>query len=464
MSEERTCERSNQRTKIVVVGAGFAGLQAARRLATRPDFDITIIERTNHHLFQPLLYQVAMAGLNPSEIASPVRAILKNYPNITSLMGEVETIDREQRCLKMDGGQTIVPYDYLVMAVGGRTSYFGKDEWSQHALGLKTLDEALTIRHRILTSFELAEKTDDHKLRRKLMTCVVIGGGPTGVEMAGGLAELTRSVIRWDFRRIRPNEARVILLEGSDRLLGAFSPKLSNYTSQKLQKMGCEVRLNTRVTDIQDGKVCLGDEVIECGTIIWAAGVGGHPLARQLGGECDRAGRVQITPYLHLPHDERVFCVGDMAALNETLKDGKTRPLPGVAQVAMQQGYAAANNIISHQLGRQLTIFKYWDKGSMATIGRSSAVASTRWLDMTGFMAWCAWLFIHLIYIVDFQNQLLVMARWTWAYLTWKWGARLITRIPQSPEPTPKKQSTEPPPDTPRVQPAGPPVESGEVA
>jgi NADH:ubiquinone reductase (H+-translocating) len=416
---------------ILVVGAGFAGLAATRKLAGNKNFRITLVERTNHHLFQPLLYQVAMAGLNPSEIASPVRSILRKYPNVTSLMGEVTQIDRANRQVTLDNGEQTISYDYLVLAVGGKTSYFGKNEWEAHTLGLKTLDEALAIRQQILHSFELAERAESESERIRLMTTVLIGGGPTGVEMAGGLAELTRSVIRWDFRNIRPDQARVILLEGSDRLLSAFPEKLSKYTADRLTQMGVDVRLHTRVTDIQAGEVHIGDEVIKCATIVWAAGVGGHPLAKQLNCDLDRGGRAIITPQLHLKEDPRVYCLGDMAALTETLADGKTRALPGVAQVAMQQGALAAKNIVLAANNKELLTFKYWDKGSMATIGRSSAIASTAYANLTGFPAWMAWLFIHLIYIVDFQNQLLVLSRWAWSYFTWKWGARLITRVPK---------------------------------
>jgi NADH dehydrogenase len=416
---------------ILVVGAGFAGLAATRQLASNKNFRITLVERTNHHLFQPLLYQVAMAGLNPSEIASPVRSILRKYKNVTSLMGEVTSIDRSNRKVTLDDGEQVLSYDYLVMAIGGKTTYFGKNEWEPHTLGLKSLDEALKIRQQILYSFEMAERAETEAERIKLMTTVLIGGGPTGVEMAGGLAELTRSVIRWDFRNIRPEQARVILLEGSDRLLAAFPEKLSKYTADRLKQMGVDVRLNTRVTDIQAGKVSIGDEVIDCATIVWAAGVGGHPLAKQLDCELDRAGRVIITPELHLKEDDRVYCLGDMASFTEQQADGKSRVLPGVAQVAMQQGVRAAKNIAQANKKQPLKAFKYWDKGSMATIGRSSAIATTSFANMTGLLAWMAWLFIHLIYIVDFQNQLLVFSRWTWSYFTWKWGARLITRIPQ---------------------------------
>lgn len=429
--------------RVVIVGAGFGGLAAARALKGARDVSITLVDRQNHHLFQPLLYQVATAGLNPSEISSAVRAVTWKQKNLQVLMGEVTSFDYASQRVLLDEGKMELPYDYLILAMGGGTSYFGHDEWAEHAPGLKSLQDALTIRNRVLYGFERAERSTDPKEIERLTSIVVVGGGPTGVELAGAFAELRRYVLRWDFKNIQPETARVILIEGSDRLLGSYPARLSSYACKRLQNMGVEVLFSERVQQIERGKVTTDKRTIEAANILWAAGVGGSDMAEKLGGERDRAGRVMIEPDLRLKGHENIFAIGDMAHLDE-----KGKPLPGVAPVAMQQGALAGKNLLRLMRGQPLQTFRYFDKGSMATIGRTSAIAETHGITMKGFLAWCAWLFIHLMYIVDFQNRVQVFIRWAWAYLTWRWGVRLITmnphRLEQEVAPTPAEPAPEP--------------------
>ncbi len=417
---------------MVILGAGFAGLQAARRLRRAP-VEVVLVDRTNHHLFQPLLYQVATGGLNPSEIASPVRSVLRRQKNLTILMGTVTAVDYETRRVELDHGDSSLDYDYLIMAMGGRTSYFGNDQWERHAPGLKSLKDALRIRQEVLYAFEQAEKIDDEKARERLMTVVVVGGGPTGVELAGAMAELRRYVLRWDFKNIDAGKARVYLIEGSDRLLGAFPERLSKYAAKRLERMGVELLFNERVESLEEGRVVTSERTIEAENVIWAAGVGGHEMAEELGSDRDRAGRLRVDEYLRLGGRDEVYCVGDMAHYeHQHTFGGKT--LPGVAPVANQQGKTAADNIVAHLKGKELKKFSYFDKGSMATIGRSAAVVSAPppfKIQMTGLLAWLAWLFIHLIYIVDYKNRLFVLMRWTWKYFAWKWTVRLISKPEQ---------------------------------
>lgn len=417
--------------RVVIIGGGFAGLAVAKGLR-RADVEITLVDRSNHHLFQPLLYQVAMGGLNPAEIASPIRNVMRSQKNVVCWMGEVTAIDTQARTVQLDNGHQSLPYDTLVLAAGGRTSYFGHNDWEAVAPGLKTISDALEIRQRVLTALEGAERTPDTHEREKLMTMVVIGGGPTGVEMAGGLAELTRSVLRWDFRKIQPHQARVILLEGGPRLLPNMPEDLAAYTSKRLTKMGVEVLLGERVLNLEAGKVTTDKRVIEADNIVWAAGVGGNPLAQLLHKETDRAGRLLVEPDCRVKDLDNVYCLGDMASYCHPHTNGG-KPLPGVAPVAMQQGQRTAKNILAQLQGKPTRPFEYFDKGTMATIGRTSAVAISGPLKFTGLLAWFAWLFIHVAYLVDLQNQILVITRWVWAYFTWKWNARLITRIPSLP-------------------------------
>lgn len=425
--------------RIVIVGAGFAGLAAAKAFKGK-SVDVTLIDRTNHHLFQPLLYQVATGGLNPSEIASPVRSVLKRQKNVTTLMGSLHAVDYQKREASFDEGKLVLSYDYLLLAMGGRTSYFGNDNWSANAPGLKSLDDALTIRQRVLQAFEDAEKCEDEEERRKLMTVAVVGGGPTGVEMAGSLAELRHHVLRWDFRNIDPQKARVILIEGGSKLLNGFPERLSDYAAQRLEKMGVEVLFGERVQDIQPGVVITDKRTLSAQNVVWAAGVGGHELASDLSSKQDRAGRVVVQADLRLEGQERVYCLGDMANYqHDHTFDGKA--LPGVAPVASQQGRWAAKNVLNQISGKSTKEFRYFDKGSMATIGRTAAVCATPKplpFRFTGFIAWVAWLFVHLLYLVDFKNRLIVLFRWGWKYLSWRWNARLITR----PEPAQGKPTS----------------------
>lgn len=420
--------------RVVIVGAGFAGLAAARELEKRQDVEVVMVDRSNHHLFQPLLYQVATGGLGPSEIASPIRSLFGKAPRTTVMLGGLTGIDKENRNIEIDSGRVKVAYDYLILAVGGKTHYFGHPEWEAHAPGLKNLEDAQKIREKVLMAFERAETERDPEIRRRLMTMVIIGGGPTGVEMAGALAELRRHVLAQEFKNIRPEEARIVLVEGGNRLLPAFPDGVSDIAREELERLGVEVGLNELVEGIQSGSLQTNQRHLEAETIVWAAGVCGHPLGALTGGELDRSGRVHITPDLHLPGHPRLYCLGDMACLAG--RDGK--PLPGVAQVAIQQGRHAARNIGRHLDGKALRPFSYFDKGSMATIGRKSAVAVLPGgVTLRGWPAWLGWLAVHLTFIVDLQNRILVVMRWAWAYLGWKWNVRLISPQPSQEQPSP---------------------------
>ncbi len=411
---------------IVVIGAGFAGLSFCQRFPSERA-RITIVDRQNHHLFQPLLYQVATAGLSAVDIAQPVRAILNNKPNLEVMMAEVTGFDLAAKKVRLGNG-TELSYDYLVLGLGGVTSYFGHDEWAQFAPGLKSLDDALKIRRQILLAFEHAETECDEVRRKELMTIVVIGGGPTGVELAGAFAELARNVLAKDFDRIDPTKARVLLVEGSPRLLGAFPEDLSESALRQLQKLGVEVRTEVRVTAIREGELDVGGETIRAANIIWGAGVSAQPLARTLGAEVDRAGRVKILPDLSVPGHPEVFALGDMAALT----DRKGVVVPGVSPAAMQMGHHTAK-LIADEIANgkhapaERDAFAYLDKGSMATIGRSSAVAMIGRMHFSGFPAWLAWLGVHLIFLIGFRNKISVLLQWAYSYFTYKRGARVIT-------------------------------------
>ena len=412
---------------VVVIGAGFAGLRFVQNFP-QDLARITIVDRQNHHLFQPLLYQVATAGLSAVEICQPIRAIFAERPNLVVVMAEVEQIDLAGKRIRHSRGE--LKYDYLVLAAGGVTSYFGHNEWEQFAPGLKSLDDALRIRRQILCAFERAETEPDPVKREAAMTIVVIGGGPTGVELAGAFAELTRTVLHRDFDRIDPTKSRVILIEGSDHLLSPFPPELRASAKRQLEKLGVEVRLNKRVEAVREGELVASGETIRADNIIWGAGVGGAPIAKQLGVELDRGGRVKVLPDCSVPGHPEVFALGDMVSL----VDAKGVVVPGVAQGAMQMGRHAADLIERELRGEKLSpagrkAFAYNDKGSMATIGRSSAVALIKNKKLSGFPAWIAWLVVHLVFLVGFRNRLFVLLHWIYSYVTYKRGARIITGV-----------------------------------
>ena len=405
---------------VVIVGGGFGGLYAALQLANEP-VRVTLLDRRNHHLFQPLLYQVAAAALNASDIATPLRSILRAAANITVLLAEVEAVDLANRRLVLDRGE--MDYDALILAAGASHSYFGHDEWELFAPGLKTLEDALEIRRRVLLAYEAAEREHDGAEQRALLTSVVIGGGPTGVELAGALGEISRQTIARDFRLIDPTEARIILLEGGPRVLQSFPESLSRRAEAALRRVGVEVRCGAVVTRVTADAVWLGGEQIRARTVLWAAGVAAAPLARTLGTPLGRAGHVLVEPDLSIPGNPEVFAIGDMCAfLHQT-----GAPLPGVAPVAIQQGRTAADNVLRRLRGAPTLPFRYRDRGSMATIGRAAAVAVVGRFRLSGYPAWLTWLFVHIIFLIGFRNRFLVLFEWAWAYVTWRRGARLIT-------------------------------------
>jgi NADH dehydrogenase len=406
--------------RVVILGGGFGGLNAARRLARRP-VSVTLIDRRNHHLFQPLLYQVATAALSPADIATPLRHVLSKQRNATVFMAEADRVDLAGKSVGLDEGT--LEYDALIVATGASHSYFGHDDWETAAPGLKTLEDALEIRRRVLLAYEEAERTADATERRALLTFVVVGGGPTGVELAGALAEISRKTIAADFRVIDPTQARIILLEGGPRVLPAFSEDLARRAEVQLRRLGVEVRLRALVTRISSDAVWVGGEQIRSRAILWAAGVAASPLGRALGLPVDRAGRVLVQPDLSIPGHPDVFVIGDLAAfLHQT-----GAPLPGVAPVAIQQGRAAADNAWRRLSGQATKPFRYVDKGTMATIGRAAAVAQIRGLKLSGFSAWMAWLVVHIFFLIGFRNRFVVLFEWAWAYVTYQRGARLIT-------------------------------------
>ena len=422
---------TDARPHVVIVGGGFGGLTAAQALENAP-VRVTLVDRTNHHTFQPLLYQVAMAGLSPAEIAQPIRAILSRQRNATVLMAEVARVEPERRRLVLtDGGA--IDWDFLIVACGARTSYFGHDDWEAAAPGLKSIEDAVEIRQRVLLAFELAEREDETAQRDQLLSFVVIGGGPTGVELAGALAELSKFVLDRDFRRINPAEAKVLLIEAGPRILPSFPEDLSESAASQLRELGVEVRTGARVTSIEPDRVHLGGgsggEVLRCSLVLWAAGVQASPLTATLGAELDKAGRVVVREDLTVPGLPRVFVIGDAARRDG--KDGK--PLPGVSPVAMQQARTVARSIRRAIVGRDTVPFEYFDKGTMATIGRRRAVAMVDRMHMSGFLAWLAWLLVHIWYLIGFRSRLVVMITWAWSYFTYRRGARLITGYAHGP-------------------------------
>ncbi|MFZ5893888.1 MAG: NAD(P)/FAD-dependent oxidoreductase [Myxococcota bacterium] len=408
---------------VVVIGGGFGGLAVTRALA-KTDVLVTLVDRRNHHVFTPLLYQVAMAGLSPAEIAGPIRSVLSKQKNVRILLANATRVDMAARRVEL-GEAPALQYDYLVMACGSRTNYFGHDDWQNVAPGLKDIEDAIEIRRRVLLAFEAAERETDPAAQRRHLTFVVIGGGPTGVELAGAIAELAGYVLSRDFRSIRPEATRVVLIEGSPRVLGTFSPSLSERAKKSLEEMGVQVLTGARVTRIDAGGVVFGDTRIEAATVLWAAGVSASPLNQSLGAPLDRAGRVRVEQNCSVPGHPEVFCIGDAALF---IPEGSDEPLPGVSPVAMQQGRFVARQIQrSLKKNHSLERFRYLDKGSMATIGRSRAVAELGRLQLSGFAAWLFWLLVHIYYLIDFRSRILVLINWAWAYLAYERGARLIT-------------------------------------
>ncbi|MEP7014951.1 MAG: NAD(P)/FAD-dependent oxidoreductase [Verrucomicrobiota bacterium] len=414
-----------ERPHVVIVGAGAGGLEAAKKLACE-DVRVTVIDRTNYHLFQPLLYQVATAALSPADIAAPIRGVLSGCKNVDVILAEVQTVDVDAR--KVKAADIELGYDFLILATGARHSYFGHNDWEKFAPGLKSLEDAIEVRRRVLMAFEYAEKVRDEAARKAAMTFMIIGGGPTGVEMAGAIAEIARYTLAKDFRHIDPSQSRIIVVEGEPRLLASFPEDLSASALKQLVALGVEVRTGVHATNLSDDGVQVGDEFIPCRVKIWAAGNNASFLGKTLGVPVDRVGRVVVNEDLTIPGHPEIQVIGDLA--NFSHKGGK--PLPGVSPVAMQQGRHAAGNILAVIGGGKPQPFHYWDKGSMATIGRNKAVADIRFMHLSGLPAWLAWLFVHLIFLVGFRNRIAVIFQWAWAYLTFNKGARLITRNFQS--------------------------------
>jgi NADH dehydrogenase len=408
------------RPQVVIIGGGFGGLAAAQSLK-RAHVSITLIDRRNHHVFQPLLYQVATAGLSPGDIAAPIRWILRRQQNVRVLLADARAIDVANRTVQLDEGT--LRYDYLIVATGATHAYFNHPEWAQLAPGLKTLDDALEVRRRMLLAYEVAERETDPERRRRLLTFVIVGGGPTGVEMAGAIAEIARQTLAHEFRSIRPEQARVVLVEAGPTILATFPEDLRNAARRSLLRLAVEVREGAAVTSIHADGVELGDERIDAATVIWAAGVAASPLARSLGVPLDRAGRVPVTPELTLPGHPEVYVIGDLA----TLPGPDGRPLPGVAPVAQQQAAHAARNIVRRIQRQPLRPFRYRNYGNMATIGRGSAIADFGRVHLSGFIGWLLWLFIHIMKLVGFRNRVLVLVQWAAAYLTYQRSVRLIT-------------------------------------
>lgn len=406
--------------KVLIVGGGFGGLSVGRALARSKDVQVELLDRRNHHLFQPLLYQVATAALSPADIATPIRSVFSANPRVQVLLEEVVSVDRAKRTVQTTSGDH--GYDYLVIATGAVHSYFGHGEWEDDAPGLKTVEQATELRRRILLAFEEAEKQTDPEKQKEWLTFVIVGGGPTGVEMAGSIAEISRTTLEKDFRHIDPARTRVLLIEAGPRIVAGFDESLSRRATRDLERMGVQIWTGTRVTNITKEGVELGNEQVRARTTMWAAGVAASPLGKALGAPLDRAGRVLVEKDLSVPGDNRVFVIGDLASLN----DEKGRPLPGLAPVAMQQGRHVAKNILRDIKKQPMEPFHYRDKGMMATIGRRKAVLQSGPVKMGGFLAWWAWLFIHIFYLISFRNRASVFMQWAWSYVTFKRGARLI--------------------------------------
>lgn len=408
-----------ERKKVIIIGGGFGGLAAAKKLKNKP-VDVILIDKTNHHLFQPLLYQVATAGLSPAYIAFPLRSIFRKSKNVRVILGEVKRIDRTSKKVYLNGEN--YSYDFLIVAVGSRHHYFGKDEWEKVAPGLKTLQDAINIREKILFAFEKAERTNDPEEQQKYLNFVIVGGGPTGVEMAGAIAEIAKKTLVEDFKKIDPSKAKIFLIEAMDRILPSYPKNLSEKAKKDLENLGVQILLSTKVTDIQNEKVFINGEELKTATIIWAAGNKANSLINQLNTETDKIGRAIVTPYLTLKNDENVFVIGDAAAVYD--KDGNT--LPGVSPVAITQGRYVAKSILKRINNQIIKPYKYFNKGSLATIGKAKAVADFGWLRFSGFIAWLLWVFVHIFFLIGFKDRFIVMIEWIFAYFTHQKSARLI--------------------------------------
>ncbi len=430
--------------RVVIIGAGFAGINAAKGLARAP-VQVTVVDRKNHHTFQPLLYQVALAVLSPAEIASPIRTVLRRASNMEVLLGQVTGFDLAKRLVRID--DLDLSYDYLIVTAGATHAYFGHPEWEQHAPGLKTIEDALEIRRRVLLAFETAERDAITQRSSPPLNFVVIGAGPTGVELAGAISDISKHHMERDFRAIDPTRARVILLEGGPRVLPVYPEDLSASAERQLKQMGVEVRTNALVTNVERGMVTVGKEKIPAAVILWGAGVSASSLGKMLDAPTDRAGRVLVAPDLSVPGHPEVFVAGDLAASkmvprNKNADGEATKMVPGVAPAAIQMGKFAARQIRREMARKPREEFVYWDKGSLATIGRSKAVADLGKLHFSGYFAWLAWLFIHVLFLIGFRNRLLVMMEWAWAYVTYSQGARLITEPGEhEPAETPKAKT-----------------------
>jgi len=407
-----------QRPRVVILGGGFSGLWAARELARAP-VQVTLIDRTNHHLFQPLLYQVATAGLSAPDIAAPLRHLLRKQKNAEVWLDEVRRIDPAQRRVELDGGA--LDYDFLIVATGATHTYFGHDDWARHAPGLKTLDDAFVVRRKVFEAFEAAEREADPAARRAWLNFIVIGGGPTGVELAGTLAEIARHTLADEFRRIDPRDAHILLVEAGPRVLPSMPESLSQSARRQLERLGVEVRVGEAVTAIDETGVTLGGQHIPTRTTLWAAGVAASPLGRQLSANCDRAGRVPVAPDLSLPDHPDIFVVGDLASV---MQDGK--PVPGIAPAAKQMGTHAARVIRDRLTGKPPRPFRYHDYGNLATIGRMAAVVDLRGVRLSGVIAWWFWLVAHVFFLIGFRNRLIVLIDWAWSYWTYQRHARII--------------------------------------
>jgi NADH:ubiquinone reductase (H+-translocating) len=420
------------RPRIVIIGGGFGGITAAKALK-RANAQVTVVDRTNHFIFQPLLYQVATAALAPSEITAPIRWILRRSKNTEVLLAEVREVDPARRVIRIDDALREIPYDYLIVATGSRHAYFGHDEWEPYAPGLKAIEDATEIRRRFLLAYEIAEKIDDETQRQEYLTFVIVGGGPTGVELAGALPFIAKKTLAPDFRRIDARKTRVVLIEAGPRILPSFPEDLAAHATQDLKDLGVEVMVNSAVTGVDPDGVRIGAEKIRARTAFWAAGNKASPVGGFLGAPLDRAGRIQVSPDLSVPGHPEIFVVGDLAAL---VQDG--RQVPGVGPAAIQEGASAGKNIVRDLRKQPRKNFRYRNKGDLATIGRSRAIADLGWIRFSGRFAWFFWLFVHIMYLVGFRNRLSVLFEWAYAYFTYQHGARLITDTERRQPPAPR--------------------------